>query len=180
MRRILFASVASAVLAVSFANSALAQQVPPGPFEGWMGEFNHASRQLLALAEATPAEKFGWRPADGVRSIAEVYMHVAVGNYLLLTEAGVESPIDLSKLGKEPEKSITDKNGVIEFLKGSFDAVRASYPSADMQKKVKPFSIRDTTADTVFLRMLVHNHEHMGQAIAYARMNGIAPPWSQQ
>jgi uncharacterized damage-inducible protein DinB len=179
MPRAKSAVVSSVALALSLAGGARAQQVPPGIFEGWLGEFDHAARQLLALAEATPAEKFGWRPADGVRSIAEVYMHVAVGNHLLLRQAGIQSGVDLAKMGKDPEKSITDKAAVIEFLEGSFAAVRTSYPTADMQKKVKPFGIKDATAQDVFLRVLVHNHEHMGQSIAYARMNGVAPPWSQ-
>jgi len=63
----------------------LAQAPPPaGPGRGWGGEFEHAARQLVALAEATPAEKFSFRPAPGVRSTSEVYMHLAVGNYWLL------------------------------------------------------------------------------------------------
>jgi uncharacterized damage-inducible protein DinB len=177
MSRIIVAFAANAVLVLSVASGARAQELPFGPFGGWMGEFNHSSNQLLALAEATPAEKFAWRPADGVRSIAEVYMHIAVGNYLLLEGAGVTPPVDPKKLGAEPEKSITDKTGVITFLKDSFDAVRAAYPSVDQQEKVQIFGI-SSTANGVLLRLLVHNHEHMGQAIAYARMNGIAPPWS--
>ena len=156
---------------------AAAAQAPPGVGEGWVGEFDHASRQLLQLAEATPAEKFGWRPAAGVRSIAEVYMHIAVANQFLLTQAGAKPSVDLAKMGSDPEKSISDKAGVIKFLKESFDAVRAGYQSADRQKKVQLFK-KDVTAADVFLRMLVHNHEHMGQAIAYARMNGVIPPWS--
>ena len=172
------AIVSSFVLVSSLAASVHAQQIPSSPFQGWMGEFDHAARQLLALAEATPADKFGWRPAPGVRSTAEVYMHVAVGNHLLLKQAGAETPVDLAKMGAEPEKSITDKAGVVAFLEDSFEAVRKGRASADLQKKVKPFGLPETAAENVFLRLLVHNHEHMGQAIAYARMNGIAPPWS--
>ncbi len=168
---------ASAVVALALAQGAAAQQIPPGVGEGWQGEFDHAARQLLQLAEATPAEKFAWRPAPGVRSIAEVYMHIAVGNYFLLGQAGIKPPIDLAALGKEPEKSVTDKAGVIKFLKESLDTVRASYATADGQKKVQLFK-KDVTVDGVFLRLLAHNHEHMGQAVAYARMNGIVPPWS--
>ena len=66
---------------------------------------------------------------------------------------------------------------MIAWLKKWFDAVRAGYETVDRQTKVTLFG-RETTADGVFLRILVHNHEHMGQAIAYARMNGIKPPWS--
>lgn len=169
-------AAAMAVVVLGCATPALAQ-VPAGVGEGWAGEFDHASRQLLQLAEATPEDKFAWRPAPGVRSIGEVYMHIAIANQFLLTQAGAKPSVDLMKLGKQPEKSITDKAGVIKFLKESFDAVRAGYQSADQQKKVQLFK-KDVTARDVFLRILVHNHEHMGQAIAYARMNGITPPWS--
>jgi hypothetical protein len=150
---------------------------PPELGQGWLPEFNLAARQITDLAEATPAEKFSWRPAPGVRSTSEVYMHIALGNYFLLGQAGVKVPIDLSKLPKDPEKNISAKAEVIKFLRDSLDAVRTSYPAADRAKKVTFFG-RDATADGVFLRLLVHNHEHMGQAIAYARMSGVVPPWS--
>ena len=166
----------SIVIALALARSAAAQ--PAGAGQGWMGEFEHASRQLLQLADAIPAEKFAWRPAPGVRSISELYMHIAIGNYFLLAQAGIKGPVDLGKLGKEPEKSITGKAEVTKFLTESLSAVRAAYPTADKQMAVK-FVGKDTTVDGIFLRLLVHNHEHMGQAIAYARTNGIVPPWSK-
>ena len=169
--------LASTVLALSVASGVRALQVPPGVGEGWMGEFDHAARQLTALAEATPAEKFDWRPAPGVRSIGEVYMHIAIGNHFLLRPTGAKSAADIAALGKDPEKGITDKAAIIKFMKESFDAVRAAYGTAERQKKVQMFK-KDVTVDDVFLRLLVHNHEHMGQAVAYARMNGIKPPWS--
>ena len=168
--------VAATVFALALTHSAAAQ-VPPGVGEGWMGEFDHAARQLLQLAEAIPAEKFAWRPAPGVRSIAEVYMHIGVANQHLVSRMGAKPTADLSAMGKDPEKSITEKAGVIKFLEDSFDAVRSAYKTADRQKVVKLFN-KEIPADNVFVRILVHNHEHMGQAIAYARMNGIAPPWS--
>ena len=167
--------LAALMIATTVAQSAAAQ-VPPGVGEGWMGEFDHAARQLLQLAEATPPEKFAWRPAAGVRSVAEVYMHIAVANQHLVSRIGAKPTADLSTMGKDPEKSITDKAGVIKFLKDSFEAVRAAYKISDRQKMVKLFG-KEVPTDNVFVRILVHNHEHMGQAIAYARMNGIAP-WS--
>jgi uncharacterized damage-inducible protein DinB len=155
-----------------------AQSIPKELGQGWLPEFQLTSRQLLQLADATPADKFSWRPAAGVRSISEVYMHLGVGNYFLLERAGVKSPVDLTKLPKDPEKSLTTKTEVIQFLRNSLDAVSKGYQSADRQKKVQFFN-QDAIADGVFLRILVHNNEHMGQSIAYARMNGIVPPWSQ-
>lgn len=158
---------------------ALAQKVPPELGQGWLPEFNLAAKQTLELAQAIPAEKFTWRPATGVRSVSEVYTHIAVGNYFLLGQAGVKLPADImAKLRDDPEKKITAKADVIQFLKASQELVRESYPKADREKKVKFFG-QDTTAGNVFLRILVHDHEHMGQSVAYARMIGVVPPWSQ-
>ena len=154
-----------------------AAQVPPGVGEGWKGEFEHAASQLTQLAEAIPADKFSWRPGPGVRSIAEVCMHVAIGNHFLLAQAGAKPTTDLTKLGKEPEKGITDKEGVIKFMKESFEAVRTSVPNLDRASERKLFG-KAVKTDDVLLRLLVHNHEHMGQLIAYARTNGVVPPWT--
>jgi uncharacterized damage-inducible protein DinB len=166
----------SLVVALLLSQAAAAQ--PPELGQGWLPELALASRQLLELAEATPAEKFGWRPAAGVRSISEVYMHLAIGNFWLLERTGAKSPLDMSTLPKDPEKSITSKPEVIQWLRKSLAAVRSGYETADRQKKVQFFG-KETTADLVFLRILLHCNEHMGQAIAYARMNGVVPPWSK-
>src|SRR5262249_44695326 len=100
---------------------ARAQQVPEGIGQGWVGEFGHSSRQLVQLAEATAADKFSWRPGPGVRSVSEVYMHLALANFFLLNQAGVKTSVDLAKLGKDPEKSLTAKADVIAFLQKSFN-----------------------------------------------------------
>ena len=154
---------------------AAAQTVPPELGQGWAPEFALTARQLVQLAEAIPAERFGWRPGPGVRSIGEVYMHLATGNFYLLEQAGVK-PADPVKL--PTETSVTAKADVIQWLKRSLDAVRNGYEGADRQKKVRFFG-KDTTSELVFLRILLHNNEHMGQSIAYARMNGVVPPWSK-
>jgi hypothetical protein len=112
-----------------------------------------------------------------VRSVSEVYMHIVVANWFLLGQAGVK-PENAPKITMETEKQVKDKAEVIKWLKDSFDAVRKAYPPADAKKAVKFFG-QDTTAENIYLRILVHNHEHMGQSIAYARTNGIVPPWSK-
>ena len=159
--------------------AAVFAQAPAGLREGYMGEFELAARQTLQLAEATPAEKFAWRPAPGVRSISEVYMHTAIANYGLLAQTGVKMPADGPKIAADTESTVIAKADVIKWLKGSQDAIRKAYPTADRQKKLK-FWGKDTSAENVFIRILAHNHEHMGQSVAYARMNGIAPPWSKK
>lgn len=169
-------TVAVVILGLTLPRAA-AGQVPAGVGEGWNGEFEHAARQLTLLAEAIPADKYSWRPGTGVRSVSEVIMHVAVANHFLLGQAGMKPAVDLAKLGKEPEKSITAKNEVVQFLKASFDAVRKAVSTLDRSQRAKLFG-KDVTIDGILQRVLVHNHEHMGQLIAYARMNGVVPPWS--
>src|SRR5262245_27553174 len=100
---------------------AWAQNDGPGAGQGWLPEFIHSSRQILQLADATPAEKVAWRPAAGVRSVSEVYMHIAVGNFFLLTQAGVKLT-NPPKITMETEKEVKDKAAVIGWLKDSFDA----------------------------------------------------------
>ena len=148
-----------------------------GLWEGYGGEWGHTSRQLLALAQATPAEKFSWRPAPRVRSIGEVYMHIAVANFYLLSVTGPKEP----EVAVSMEKTVTAKADVIDWLKRSLDAVaaaRAQLKPGDLQRKVS-IDGKTVTVDGMYLRIIVHANEHMGQSIAYARMNGLVPPWSK-
>jgi hypothetical protein len=80
------------------------ETVPEGLAQGYDGEWKHVSQQLIALAEATPAEKFSWRPAAGVRSTSEVYMHLVLANFYLLSVIGPKMPADLKW---EAEKTVT-------------------------------------------------------------------------
>jgi uncharacterized damage-inducible protein DinB len=154
-------------------------QAPEGIWQGYDGEWRHVSRQLIALAEATPAEKFSWRPAPGVRSTSEVYMHLVLANFYLLSVTGPKMPADLNE---NMEKTVTSKAEVIGWLKRSLDAVKEAHAAAkpaDLERRVKIYD-RDATVDGMYLRILVHENEHMGQLIAYARMTGVVPPWSKQ
>jgi hypothetical protein len=101
-----------------------AQSAPEGIWEGYDGEWKHVSQQLIALAEATPPDKFAWRPAAGVRSTSEVYMHIAMANFYLLSVTGPKMPADLKE---GMDKSVTSKSDVINWLKRSLDAVKAAH-----------------------------------------------------
>jgi uncharacterized damage-inducible protein DinB len=154
-----------------------AQTAPEGIWQGYDGEWKHVSQQLIALAEATPPDKFAWRPAPGVRSTSEVYMHIVTANFGLLSYTGPKIPADLKE---GMEKSVTSKADVISWLKRSLDAVKDAHLAEtpkDLERKVKIHG-RDATVDGMYLRIIVHANEHMGQLIAYARMTGVVPPWS--
>jgi uncharacterized damage-inducible protein DinB len=173
MRKALFA-----LLLLFSARPLLAQAPPEGLWQGYDGEWRHVSSQLLALAEATPEEKFAWRPAPGVRSTSEVFMHIALANFYLLSVTGPKMPADMKE---GMEKSVTSKADVINWLKRSLDVVKSAHlavTSKDLERKVH-IADRDATVDGMYLRIIVHANEHMGQLIAYARMTGVAPPWSK-
>ena len=169
------------VVATLLAASALHAQVDPleGLWQGYDGEWGHVSRQLVALAEAIPAEKYSWRPGPGVRSTSEVFMHIVAANFGLLSVTGPKMPAGMTPA--EMEKTVTQKADVISWLKRSLDAVKTAHAGikpADLQRKVK-IAGRDATVDGMYLRIIVHANEHMGQLVAYARMNRIVPPWSE-
>jgi len=173
MRKMLFA-----LLLLLSARPLLAQTAPEGIWQGYDGEWRHVSSQLLALAEAMPEEKFAWRPAPGVRSTSEVFMHVALANFYLLSVTGPKMPADMKE---GMEKSVTSKADVINWLKRSLDAVKSAHlavTTKDLERKVH-IEDRDATVDGIYLRIIVHANEHMGQLIAYARMTGVTPPWSK-
>jgi uncharacterized damage-inducible protein DinB len=169
--------VAALFLLVCFHAKIFAQDPLDGLWQGYDGEWRHVSQQLVALAEATPAEKFAWRPAPGVRSTSEVYMHIAMANFFLLSVTGPKMPSDLKE---DAEKTVTSKADVVKWLKRSLDAVkqaRLNVTPQDLQRKVTVVG-HDATVDGMYLRIIVHANEHMGQLVAYARMTGVVPPWS--
>ncbi|MCP5118922.1 MAG: DinB family protein [bacterium] len=171
-------------------------QAPEELKRQYLAELQHASEHVLTLAEAIPEDKYAWRPGEGVRSFSEVFLHVALGNFLLLDIAGVPVPEDLYSFSgseaadrrqamiernQELEKKIRGKKRVLGLLKRSLDSVKQSYSAASEKDLARPVNFfgRDTRIRAVYLRILVHLNEHMGQAVAYARMNAIVPPWSK-
>jgi uncharacterized damage-inducible protein DinB len=167
------------ILLLLTATPLFAQTYPEGIWQGYDGEWKHVSKQLLDLAEATPQDKFAWRPGPGVRSTSEVYMHLALSNFYLLSVTGPKMPAELKI---EMEKTVTAKSDVIDWLKRSLDSVKEAHATVtpkDLERKVH-IADRDATVDGIYLRIIVHANEHMGQLIAYARMTGVTPPWSKK
>ncbi len=137
-------------------------------------------KKFVGLAEAMPADKFTWRPAQGVRSVSELYLHVALANYNIPTMMGATPAAGIEKDGFE--RSTTEKSKVIEQLNKSFAfAISAveQMSNADFAKPEKKLGPDANAGDVVYL-LVVHNHEHLGQSIAYARTNGVMPPWTAE
>lgn len=175
MKKLIVLSLFLGVLSVP---KMFAQDPLDGLWQGYDGEWRHVSNQLIALAEATPAEKFAWRPAPGVRSTSEVYMHIVMANFFLLSVTGPKMPPDLKQ---DAEKTVTSKPEVIAWLKRSLEAVKQAHVAADPKDATRKVKVagHDATVDGMYLRIIVHANEHMGQLVAYARMTGVVPPWSK-
>ena len=142
--------------------------------------------RVTQLAEAMPQSTYEWRPMDGVRSVSEVYLHVAFGNYICVTVSGGTVPeevgfvMDFSK-ETEWDAQTTDKAAIMEKMNKSFDILKeriAALTEEDLNREVEVFGMKTSTRNFI-ISMIAHCHEHLGQSIAYARMNGVTPPWSK-
>jgi uncharacterized damage-inducible protein DinB len=141
-------------------------------------DLGQLQKKFVSLAEAMPAEKFTWRPAEGVRSISELYLHVAASNYGILTMMGAAVPSGVDNKGME--KSTTDKAKIVAELNKSFAnaiSVVNGMTNAEFAKAQPKLGPDANSGDVIYI-LVTHLHEHMGQAIANARANGIVPPWT--
>jgi len=164
----------------------------------YLYDFAVTCKHLNQLSQAMPADKYSWRPGPGVRSVSEVYVHIASGNFLLLSLTGVKVPAEyfpdvttdakgkpdtqavFKRMG-ELEKTVTQKDAVARMLTSSLDEVRNRFSQLTPAELDRPtdFFGEQTTVRGVYLRIFAHVNEHYGQSVAYARVNGIVPPWSQ-
>jgi uncharacterized damage-inducible protein DinB len=181
-------SCALSLLVMAVASIDCAAQVNPykDPTPGVSGyraevlaEVRVQEDKFARLADAIPADKYIWRPGPDVRSISEVFLHVATANYNLPKLIGSPPPagVDIPKL----EKSTTDKAKVVSILKDSFTHERNAImkmPDADLEKSLDWFGGKNTERG-ILLFMTRHTAEHLGQSIAYARFVGIVPPWTE-
>ncbi|MFZ1973897.1 MAG: DinB family protein [Candidatus Acidiferrales bacterium] len=135
-------------------------------------------KKYVDLATAIPQDKYTWRPAEGARSISEVFLHVTGSNYFFLQFLGTPLPANMDM--KNFDKSTTDKSQIIDDLNKSFDTAHATIEkmtNADFNKALPKLGPQANEGDVIYL-IVVDLHEHLGQSIAYARANGIVPPWT--
>jgi len=172
-------------LTLAFAPRLAAQDVASAEArKAYLGQLEEVHGKFLQLAEAFPANKYSWRPAPGVRSVGETFMHVATEYYLMppMTFSAKASPTLVPGPGAfgKLEKDAT-KEKVLQALKeGHSYAMQAlkDVPADSLGGTRKLFGHEFNGTQRWFL-MAGDLHEHLGQLIAYARMNGIKPPWSK-
>lgn len=144
-----------------------------------LADLSQLREKYVGLAEAMPESDYGWRPADGVRSVSEVYMHVAAANVgIVMAALEAEAPQGAGWYTMDAE-TITDKGTVVGALGMSFDYLAEAIEGTSrdqLRGAVDLFGL--STVRAVLTFTLAHGHEHLGQSIAYARSAGVTPPWS--
>jgi uncharacterized damage-inducible protein DinB len=150
-----------------------------------LDELDSLQKKMMSMAEALPEDKYGWRPGSGVRSFGEVFRHVRNDNLVWLSMVGrTPAPEESRKLfleNNKTEKEPHSKQDTVRDLRESFEAVRKAIEpmrAGLLGVDVHAFD-RDTTRRGVMVMFLTHASEHLGQLIAYERVNGIVPPWSK-
>jgi len=165
----------SFLLCVSTFFASAQDQIVQNHITGMLG-YNQG--QIASLAGAFSDDQFDWRPAEGVRSVRETILHLASANYFIASGMGIAIPegVDMQAI-----EQTTGKADVIATLNASFEFVKkalAEIPSANFEKEVD-LGFMKTSILNGMLIILDHSGEHKGQLIAYARSNGVVPPWSK-
>jgi hypothetical protein len=144
-----------------------------------------ADDKFMQLAEAIPEESYDWRPMEGVRSFREVFIHIAADNWYGGALMGIPTPDDIpvtnegASTGVYQDQHLT-KAETLQHLRRSFDyfseALDATRDRLDTQAMLGANRI---TYGDLWVRLVTHMHEHLGQSIAYSRSNEIVPLWSR-
>lgn len=158
--------------------------------QGLMGEMhrdvNEVQKKLVDLAKAIPESAFGWRPGAGVRSVGELFLHVASDNYLIPIAMGKPAPAatgvtsDFKSAQAFEQRKLT-KEQIVAELDASFTHLHQAMgltTDANLTETIKFFG-QDWSRQRAMILTVTHLHEHLGQGIAYARSNNVVPPWSK-
>ena len=167
-------------LLLALPSSAATQVAPVGKgFRAeYLAELTVAEDHLVRLAEAIPADKYSWRPAEGVRSVSEIILHIAGSNFNLPRVLGL-APAD-GMVRADYDRSLKEKAAVVSALRESFVLLRAGLAQlsdTDADKTLPWFDGSNTYRGVLYF-MARHTGEHTGQLIAYARFIGVVPPWN--
>lgn len=144
-----------------------------------------AHEKFTALADAMPEGTYAWQPMEGVRSVGDVFQHVAADNFFVPALMGVAPPpetgvtSDVMTFRAYQERTMS-KEEIVAAVDASFVFLLGAMEStADDLTREITLGQSPTTVGDVWIRAIVHVHEHLGQSIAYARSSDIVPPWSR-
>jgi uncharacterized damage-inducible protein DinB len=165
---ITFALFASALAAQTGSKSALI-----GTSQAF---FSNAKNMILRSADKIPENLWSFQPTPEVRTIGQLFAHVADGQYEFCGGANDGNAID-----KGIEKSAKTKAEIMGALKDAFAFCEAAYSKmtdASAVETVKFFG-RDMTRIGIMDFNITHTMEHYGNLVTYMRLKNIVPPSSE-
>lgn len=157
--------------------AAVEAAAPSGAFrDEVLSRIEAIETKVVGLAGAMSQDQYTWRPAEGVRSVSELYGHITSTNFGLSGLFGAPAPE-----GAAPDGDITDKVEIVAALTESFAHLKGAVggvSTAEADTTMNMFGQEMTTRQALWT-LTEHLSEHLGQGIAYARVNGVVPPWNQ-
>ena len=176
MRRLLTCFTLAMLLVPALAHAA---DGPSGLRSEMIASMMDAGNKIQELATAVPDGKYNWKPSKDVRSMGQVFQHVVGANYLFPTLLGKPAPMSMEDIMKLDSQTIEPAK-VRQMLKDSYEFATATirdFPDSDLDTEMDFFGHKMSKRAGLLL-LCTHSHEHLGQAIAYARSNNITPPWT--
>jgi uncharacterized damage-inducible protein DinB len=185
MRRPFPFTLATVAMLAMGATSAAAQQEKL--VSDLLADVSEVEQKMVGLAKKMPADKFDWRPGTGVRSFSEVVMHVAADNYFIPAMVGVPADASTGIKGDDYKSAVAyeqrklARDAAIAEMEKSFAHLKKALQNTSTAKLSESVSMfgQTSTVQKTWILAATHLHEHLGQAIAYARSNNVVPPWSQ-
>jgi uncharacterized damage-inducible protein DinB len=172
-------TVPAAVALLMAAAAARAQAAPDGFRGEFLHQFDYSMARVVALAEAVPAETYPRRATPGVMPLAQIFAHIARFNYEYPARAmGIAAPAGIDQ---DTLERVAEKERVLDLLRRSADHVRDAVRRMPEPQLGQTTTLYDRRVPqwAVLLQLLAHMDDHLGQSIAYARVNGVVPPWSR-
>jgi uncharacterized damage-inducible protein DinB len=151
-------------------------------------EIKMVESEVVSLAEAMPADKYDFAPTHGefkgVRTFEQQMKHIAAVNYIVAAAALAEKKPSEAGEGENGPESVHGKDAVVKYLKDSYayahKAAGKVTTANAMDMVASPFGEGKVPRLSTISIVPWHSFDHYGQAVVYARMNGIVPPASRQ
>ena len=150
-----------------------------------LADLGSVETKMIDLAKAIPEAKYDWHP-DSARSVRQVLLHVGADNYFMPAAIGFTPDPATGIVGTDYKTGVAfeerklPKDSVVAELQRSFAFVKQSLTNTTPAMMTAPVTMfgQPFTGQSAWILAVTHVHEHLGQLIAYARTNGVKPPWS--
>jgi len=140
------------------------------------GFYNFAKNNVLRSANKVPEELWSFKPTPEVRTFAQLFAHIADGQYEFCGMATEGKMVD-----KGIEKTAKTKAEIVAALKDAFGYCEAAYAKmtdASAVETVAAFGQKATRIGIMDFN-ITHTYEHYGNLVTYMRIKDIVPPSSE-